>query len=158
MTGIQLITRELIAEVTDKATGSPRRRMNFNFHAGPEDNPHRMLNILLRGTYVPPHRHLNPDKSEAFLVLEGAAKVVCFDDAGQPTAVHRLTAPTESPVWGIDLAAGIWHTILAESDVAVCYEVKPGPWQPSSDKDFATWAPKENQPGWREYLTYLEGL
>ena len=158
MNTIQLITRQLADNVANQAAASPRRRMNFNFHAGPEDNPHRMLNVLLRGTYITPHRHLNPAKPEGFLVLDGVAKLICFDDAGAPIAVHRLTAPGASPVWGVELAAGVWHTLLAESETAVCYEVKPGPWRPASDKDFAPWAPRENQPGWREYLTYLEGL
>jgi cupin fold WbuC family metalloprotein len=116
------------------------------------------LNVLLRGTYVTPHRHIDPPKPEAFLVLTGAIKIVLFDDVGQPEAVHRLTAPGTGPAWGIDLDPGIWHTILAESDTAVCYEVKPGPYTAASDKDFAPWAPRENQPGWREYLAMLEAL
>jgi hypothetical protein len=36
-----LITSELIAQVLDQARQSPRRRMNYNFHAGMEENPHR---------------------------------------------------------------------------------------------------------------------
>jgi hypothetical protein len=38
---------------------------------------------------------------------------------------------------------------------AVCYEVKPGPWNPASDKEFAVWAPDEGRP---EAAAYLAGL
>jgi cupin fold WbuC family metalloprotein len=158
MSDIQLITRKLVDEVRARAQASARRRMNYNFHASAEDNPHRMLNILVRGTYIAPHRHRNPDKAESFLVLEGVAKVICFNDTGEPAQVHRLYAPGSGDIWGIDLAAGVWHTICAESEYAVCYEVKPGPWQAATDKEFAPWAPRENEPGWLDYLRYLEGL
>jgi len=158
MTDITLINRALIDQVIEQAAASPRRRMNYNFHTAPEDNPHRMLNILMHDTYIAPHRHLNPDKPESFLVLEGVARIVCFDDEGTPTAVHRLSAPGMGETWGIDLKAGVWHTIYSESEYSVCYEVKPGPWRPATDKDFAPWAPRENQPGWQGYLSYLKGL
>ena len=144
MQGVQLITDGLFAELTERAGASPRRRMNHNFHEGPGDNPHRMLNVLLRGTYVRPHRHVTPAKSEAFLPLTGRVGIVCFDDNGVTTGQFLLDAA--GPVRGIDLAPGVWHTVVALSAVTVCYEVKPGPWEPASDKDFAAWAPAEQTP------------
>jgi cupin fold WbuC family metalloprotein len=140
----QLITESLFDEIAGRARVSPRRRMNHNFHAAPEDNPHRMLSVLLRGTYVRPHRHVTPPKSEAFLPLTGSVGIVTFDDEGNVIERYRLDAL--GPVRGIDLPAGIWHTVLALTDESVCYEVKPGPWEPASDKDFAAWAPAEGTP------------
>ncbi|MBL8241317.1 MAG: WbuC family cupin fold metalloprotein [Bryobacterales bacterium] len=141
MPSVQLITTELFAVIEAGAAASSRRRLNHNFHSGPNDNPHRMLNVLLRGTYVRPHRHVTPEKSEAFLPLTGRVGIVCFDDNGAVTGSYLLDA--NGAVRGIDLAPGVWHTVLALSDVSVCYEVKPGPWIPASDKDFAAWAPAE---------------
>lgn len=101
-----------------------------------------------------PHRHIDPPKSETFVVLEGRVAVLVFDEQGQVTEAHRLGEG--EPSIGIDLKAGLWHTILALSDEAVCFEVKPGPWQPSTDKDFAEWAPKEGDSTAEKYLTELE--
>jgi cupin fold WbuC family metalloprotein len=130
--------------------------MNHNFHVGPDDNPHRFLNVLLRGTYIRPHRHADPPKAESFLVLEGAAELILFDDAGRITERYQLGMEARGgKTWGVDLAAGIWHTIVAVTDRVVCFEVKPGPWEPSSDKEFATWAPAEGASG---AGAYLEGL
>src|SRR5262249_27638021 len=141
MAEVKLITAALFDSVAQAAAESSRRRMNHNFHSGSADNPHRFLNVLLQGTYVRPHRHANPPKSETSLVLEGVADVILFDDAGAVTARHRLgeNSAEGGRVWGIDIPAGRWHTILPRAARAVCFEVKPGPWEPSSDKEFAEW-------------------
>jgi cupin fold WbuC family metalloprotein len=156
MSEVKLISSGLFETVADRALASPRRRMNHNFHASAEDNPHRFLNVLLRGTYIRPHRHSDPPKAETFLVLEGIAEVILFDDRGVITARHSLGAETaEGRVWGVDLPPGVWHTILPRTDRAVCFEVKPGPWQAASDKEFAPWAPLEDSPSAAEYCRKL---
>jgi cupin fold WbuC family metalloprotein len=156
MSGVRLITESLIDEVTERASASARLRMNYNFHSGPADNPHRFLNVLLRGTYIRPHRHSFPPKPETFLVLEGAADVIVFDGSGSMEARYQLGADSpDGRLWGIDILAGIWHTILARTERAVCFEVKPGPWEPASDKEFAEWAPAEGDPSVPEYLRRL---
>lgn len=152
MADVHVITGALFDAVTEKARGSARRRMNHNFHAGAADNPQRMLNVSLEGTYIQPHRHLEPPKAESFLVLEGEADVFVFDDRGAVTARYRLG---REGVWGVDLPAGTWHTILPRTARAVCYEVKPGPWEPATDKEFAPWAPREGDAAAAEYAKKL---
>ena len=44
---------------------------------------------------------------------------------------------------------------MLEPDTVV-FEVKPGPYQPTSDKDFAPWAPAEGGPDAPAYLADLE--
>jgi cupin fold WbuC family metalloprotein len=145
MTEVKLIPGSLFDTVAGLAAESPRLRMNHNFHSGAADNPHRFLNVLLRGTYIRPHRHSDPPKSESFLVLEGMADVLIFDDQGVVTARYQLGGESEGGrVWGIDIPPGVWHTILPRTARAVCFEVKPGPWVPATDKEFASWAPAEN--------------
>lgn len=153
---VQLVHEQLFTEVAERAAQSSRRRMNHNFHSSAEDNPHRFLNVLLEGTYVRPHRHLDPPKAETFLVLEGAASVLVFNDAGEVTARYDLGMPSEhGHLWGVDIPPGIWHTIIAQSARVVCFEVKPGPWNPATDKDFAAWAPTEQDPEREAYLGTL---
>jgi cupin fold WbuC family metalloprotein len=157
MAEIHLISESLFNTVANHAAASLRRRMNHNFHSGPTDNPHRFLNVLLRGTYVRPHRHLDPPKAESFLVLEGVADVVLFDDYGSITNRYRLGADSpEGHLWGVDLSPGVWHTIVAKTERVVCFEVKPGPWEPANDKEFATWAPAETDPAAASYRNALE--
>jgi cupin fold WbuC family metalloprotein len=152
---VQLITRSLFDEVAGRASESPRRRMNHNFHAGPTDNPHRFLNVLLKGTYICPHRHLIPPKAETFLVLEGLVAFLLFDDEGHVTASYALGPGGEA--LGIDVQPGLWHTLTAITERAICFEVKPGPWDPASDKEFAVWAPEEGDPRACAWLKNLIG-
>ncbi|MBI3208803.1 MAG: WbuC family cupin fold metalloprotein [Candidatus Solibacter usitatus] len=154
---VQLIGDELFQEVLGMAGKSPRRRMNHNFHHSLEEPCHRFLNVLLRGTYVPPHRHVTPPKSEAFVVLEGQLAVFLFDDCGEVTRVEILGRGDygDSKTIGIDVGAGMWHSMAVLTGHAVCYEVKPGPYAAMSDKDFAPWAPREGEPGTKEYLQKL---
>jgi cupin fold WbuC family metalloprotein len=151
---MHLINRELIDSVLEQARKSPRRRMNFNFHPTMEDNPHRFLNVMLEGTYVAPHRHTTPPKAEAFLVLEGELALVQFDDSGAIGGAHRLGPG--GPSYGIDLEPGAWHTLVVLSEYAVVYEVKPGPYTATTDKDFAPWAPREGDPAAADYLKQLQ--
>lgn len=152
---MQFIDDQIIRKTLEAARQSPRRRMNYNFHSGPEDNPHRFLNVMLRDTYVAPHRHLRPPKAESFLVLEGCIVLITFEDDGAIRGRHYLGDRAPATAHGIDLEPGVWHTLTAISDHAVCYEVKPGPWDPATDKEFAPWAPREGDPQAPEYLRNL---
>jgi len=157
--GIQLIDRALLDRVRREAEGSPRLRKNYNFHQTFDENPNRLLNVLVRGTYICPHRHLDPPKAESFLMLEGVVAFFIFDDTGQVTARYELGMDAARPdlAPGIDLAPGVWHTLAALTPHATCYEAKPGPYVPASDKDFAPWAPREGEPGAGAYLERLLG-
>jgi cupin fold WbuC family metalloprotein len=147
---VQPIDAGLFERVLDGARASSRRRLNFNFHATPGENPSRFLNVLLRGTYITPHRHIDPPKAESLIVLEGRVAFLVFDDDGRIEERYSLDSGR-----GIDVGSGVWHTAAALSEHAVCFEVKPGPYAAASDKDFAPWAPREGDP---RSVAYLESL
>jgi cupin fold WbuC family metalloprotein len=148
---IELLNRALLDSLIERARQAPRLRTNHNFHRTPEENPHRFLNVMARGTYIAPHRHLEPPKAESFLVLEGEIAFYTFDDAGNILTVERLG---RDPI-GVDLQPGVWHTMAVLTEYAICYEVKPGPYAPASDKEFGAWAPREGEPGMQAYLNLL---
>jgi cupin fold WbuC family metalloprotein len=127
--------------------------MNYNFHSSMEDNPHRFLNVLLRGTYIQPHRHQNPPKAESFLVLQGEAVLFLFAEDGK--VIRRHTLGPQAEAVGIDIPPGVWHSLAVLSEHVICFEVKPGPYTQAADKEFAAWAPREGDPGAQ---AYLEGL
>jgi cupin fold WbuC family metalloprotein len=154
MSNVQLLTGSLFRDLIEQAGRTPRRRLNYNFHAGPEDNPHRFLNVFLEGSYVRPHRHKDPPKSEAFLVLEGRMAVFLFDENGAVERTMVISSGADEDR-GVDLPPCLWHTVAALTPHAVCYEVKSGPWNPATDKEFAPWAPEE---GSAEAASYLAGL
>jgi cupin fold WbuC family metalloprotein len=148
---IQLLDRALFDTLIERARRSPRLRTNHNFHASLDERAHRFLNVMIAGTYIAPHRHLAPPKAESFLVLEGEVAFFAFDDGGRISAAYRLG---RDPV-GIDIQPGLWHTTAVIGDHAICHEVKPGPYSPLNDKEFAPWAPREGDPDAPAYLKAL---
>ncbi len=149
---IQLVTTALLNATIERAKQSPRLRMNHNFHASDDANIHRFLNAFVRGTYVAPHRHINPPKPEVFLALAGRIAFFVFDDQGAITCCFRLG---EGGLIGVDVQAGVWHGMVVLGESAVIYEVKPGPFVPTSDKDFAPFAPREGDSAVADYLAML---
>ncbi|KEF43150.1 MAG: hypothetical protein ER33_02810 [Cyanobium sp. CACIAM 14] len=140
---LQRIDQTLFDTVAAAAAGSPRRRLNYNFHA-PSDRVQRFLNVLQPGTYVRPHRHLRErpgEGFECFLVLQGAVGLLLLDGRGLVFQRERISAA--GPVRGIELAEGVIHTLVALSADAVLMEIKQGPYQPAADKDFLAGFPPE---------------
>ena len=114
---------------------------------------HRMLNALQPYSYIQPHRHLHPPKSESVIVLQGAILCFLFNPHGQVEEVYTLAAGSD--LLGVDSEPGVFHTFLALIEDTVLFETKPGPYEQSSDKDFAPWAPAEGTPQTQAYLEYL---
>jgi cupin fold WbuC family metalloprotein len=89
---ITLIDDTLLDAVCAEAAASPRRRKNRNFHPRDDHPGHRLLNALMADTYIPPHRHLDPNKDETYVVLRGLLGLVEFDDAGRVTGTLKVGA------------------------------------------------------------------
>ena len=112
-----------------------------------------MLNAIEPSTYVRPHKHENPDKVEAFVILKGKVLIVEFDDSGNIRA--SIVLSLNDGVYGVEIPPRTWHTIVSLEPETVVYEVKEGPYSPIDDKDFASWAPNENS---KECDSYIKDL
>jgi len=150
---LKIVSPKLLDDLTQKARNSSRRRLNHNFHEDLTDPINRMLNALEPGTYLQPHKHENPDKREVFIVLRGSLVVVFFDTSGNPTDFVLLDPQKGNHA--VEIPVGAWHTLISLESGSVVYEVKDGPYLPLSDKNFASWAPKEGDQACEEYLEKL---
>jgi cupin fold WbuC family metalloprotein len=148
-----VINRQLAANVAEEAKTSARLRKNYNFHEDYADPVNRMLNAFEPGTYVRPHKHESPDKCEVFLVLTGKALAVQFDDAG--AIAEHIVLDHAAGIYGVEISPRAWHSILSLAPGTVLYEVKPGPYAPLSDKNFAPWAPAEGSSDAPAYLASI---
>lgn len=151
-----IIDQALIDQKAQDARQSDRRRNIHVLHTGDEDTLHRMLNAFQPGTYVAPHRHVAVPKAEAVLVIQGSLGFVRFADDGTYQAEGFVYMNPGNGVFGVDYRAGVWHTFIALEPDTVVLEVKPGPYDAATDKEFATWAPKEGEAGTTDYLARLE--
>jgi cupin fold WbuC family metalloprotein len=150
---LTLLTDTLLDSVCQHARESPRRRVIAPFHRSESELLHRMLNAVQPDSYVRPHRHLEPPKAEAWIVLRGALLFFTFHDDGR--VKERLLLRAGSPAFGVDLVPGVYHSFIALEPDTVIYEVKNGPYQASSDKTFAPWAPAEHSAEAATYMALL---
>ena len=149
------IDDSLLDAVAGAARASPRLRRNHNFHRADTDASHRLLNAIEPGSYVVPHRHLDPEKDETFVVLRGRFGLVLFDDDGVVT--HRIVLDTAGPTYGVTIPHGTFHSIVSLAAGSVFLEAKAGPYLPLTGAERAIWAPAEQDADAAGYLTWLEG-
>lgn len=152
---LQIIDNQLLDALSLAARQSPRLRKNHNLHASYDEPCQRLLNAVEPGSYLRPHRHLEQAKPECFVLLRGRIAVLTFTDDGQIEQVVFLSGGEGCQ--GVDLPAGVWHSMVSLESGSVFFETKPGPYRPLSDKDFAPWSPAEGSAGVGAYLARLEG-
>lgn len=142
-----LYTRDPITTVNEvdidslkaRASVNRRRRVRLCAHPDVQDALHEMLIVHYKGNYVPPHKHLG--KCESFHMIEGALRVVLFDDEGNIRDVIRLDASiSEDSFLYYRLFNDVYHTILLTSEVVVFHETTNGPFS-EGEVIFPEWAP-----------------
>jgi cupin fold WbuC family metalloprotein len=134
-----VINKPLLDSVSEQAVNSQRLRMNYNFHRQLDDPLNRLLNAMEPGSYFPPHRHKNPDKEEIFLVLRGSVLILIFDENGSVISSTEISPKKE--IYGMEIEAGVWHSLIVLEPNTVVYEVKKGPYAPLTPNNIAPWAP-----------------
>ena len=142
---VQLINKELLSELYEKAARNERLRMNFDLRTSPKDTSQRMLNALEPGTHVPIHRHLKT--SETVICLEGCLDWIFYEelpnmDAGGPihdgeTAADescfaetaRFRVCPRDGLYGIQVPKGTWHSVIVHEPSTIL-EAKDGAYAP----------------------------
>lgn len=150
---IRRIDQSLLDRIAAEAAHHPRLRMNYNSHQHQEP-VQRFLNAVEPGSYVRPHRHVDPPKWEMFVCLRGRGAAVVFDDNGRMTEMVRLD-PMRGE-YGAEIKAGAWHSIISLATGSVFLEVKEGPYEPKHAGVFAPWSPASDDPGVAEFVARIE--
>jgi len=150
---MKIIDQKRLDRLSREAATAERRRKNLNLHDDYADPCQRLFNAMEPGTYVRPHRHLDPPRSECFMAIRGKLALVVFVDDGQIETVVPFGDGCETVA--IDLPPATWHSLVSLEAGSIFFETKPGPYAALSDKDFAPWSPEE---GSVEAQRYLEDL
>ncbi len=140
-------------DVLKKARASPRKRSIYCFHDSPR-GLQRMINAGLSDTYCPPHKHENPDKLEIFSIVKGKVAILVYNNDGKVSESFILDE--NGPLKAVEVLPGTWHNFVVISKEAAVYEIKEGDYNPETDKNFAPWAPKEEEK--EKAKKYLESL
>lgn len=151
---LRTLTRLDLDNVLMAARKSPRKRATLRLHEHHE-TVQRMLNGVLPGTYVAPHKHENPDKVELFSILRGSVAIAQFDEQGNIADVAMLN--TTNDVYVVDIAPRTYHTLIA-LEPSVLLEIIEGPYEAATHKQLAPWALEEDHPSAAAYLLYLTSI
>ena len=150
---IDIIDIKLLDAVSSQAEDSPRLRKNHNIHKSHEEPCNRLLNAIEPGSYIRPHRHLDPAKDESVVILRGRLGVIEFDDKGTVTQKNLLSTGGEAVA--ANVPSGVFHTFVSLEQGTVFFEAKAGPYKPITEEEVAPWAPAE---GSAEAPAYLENM
>lgn len=151
-----IVTRDLLNQVTEQARISPRLRKNHNIHPSDDSRCHRLLNAIEPSSYVRPHRHLDPEKDEAFILMSGRLGVITFSDNGDVS--ESVILSRESGNLAADIPHAVYHTCLSLAPGTVFYEAKAGPYRPLTEAEKAPWAPGDDDAAVPAYLERLRKL
>ncbi len=153
---MKVITSELLDQVSAEARKNPRLRQNYNFHPYDESRCHRLLNAIEPGSYIRPHRHLDPEKDEAFILMSGRLGVVIFTDDGEIAETAVLSRANGN--LAADIPHGIYHTVVSLESGTVFYETKAGPYRQLNEGEKVTWAPEDSDPQSQVFVMRLRSL
>lgn len=153
---IDIIDNKLLDAVSSQAKDSPRLRKNHNIHKSHEEPCNRLLNAIEPGSYIRPHRHLDPAKDESVVILRGRLGVIEFDDNGA-VMQKTLLAPGGEAV-AANVPSGVFHTFVSLEKGTVFFEAKAGPYKPITEEEFASWAPGDGSSEAQDYLENLAEL
>jgi cupin fold WbuC family metalloprotein len=150
---MQVITRDLLYQLSEEAASSPRLRKNFNLHPANESHCHRLLNAIEPASYIRPHRHLDPEKDEAFILMSGRLGIILFSDDGEITDCVILSH--QDGILAADIPNGVFHTAVSLESGTAFFEAKAGPYLPLTEAETASWAPQDGE---EDAVCYLEFL
>lgn len=153
MSKVQTVDVTLIDDLLAQASTAPRLRKNLNFHERESHPCQRLLNAIVPGSYVRPHRHTRENKEEFMIVVKGCLGVLLFDAQGAVTAKMKLAE--NGPVRAVSIPTGVYHTAVALQPTVI-FEAKGGPYAPHLPEELADFAPAEGSDAARDYLRQME--
>lgn len=132
------IDNKLLDELTERAKGNPRRRMHYDLRTQATENSptwsdssQRILNVMMKDTVIPIHRH--NETSETVIVLKGSGDEVTYDHEGQE--LERVTISADSNCRAVQVPRNVYHTFIPHEDGTVIFEAKDRAYDPERTED-----------------------
>ncbi len=156
---MKVFTTQYFEDLIGAASQSPRLRAHANVHNSYNDKCQKLFNAIQINSYIRPHRHSLDPKEECLVAISGLFALIEFNDHGDIKSILLFGSENYSQKFkiasGIEVNAFTWHTVVALVDKSIIFEVKTGPFDLQSAKEFAPWSPEE---GSQESLSYHKTL
>jgi cupin fold WbuC family metalloprotein len=129
------VDASVLSQLKDAASRYPGKNVRLCLHSGPEATFHTMVVLDRKGTYYPPHKHV--DKGECWHVIEGSMAAFAFNESGEVIDAQRLDS-TDAFLYRLEV--GMYHTVIPLTEMVLYHESKPGPFLGSKDSVVPDWA------------------
>ena len=136
---MRVIDEKLLNEVSERVNANPRRRMHYDlrtqaFDEDPDwkDTSQRMLNVMMKDTVIPIHRHT--ETSETVIVLRGSGDEVTYDDDGHE--LERVTLAADSGCRAVQVPRNVYHTFVPHEEGTAIFEAKDRTYDPEGTEVF----------------------
>lgn len=146
------IAKKDIDQLRQVAYSNPRQRARYCTHASVDDDVHEMIIYHTKGTYIRPHKHIG--KTESFLLIDGEADVLIFDEEGGLTHARNLGKYESGKDLYYRIPESCYHSQIFRKDT-IFHEATKGPFK-KKDTVYPEWAPEEG--GQRLVTDYMKKL
>lgn len=123
----EVFDKNFLNDLLMKASGSERKRLNYDLRNSIMDTSQRMLNALLPLTKVPIHQH--EDTSETVICLSGRLEEIFYEPINVKNddfrEIARFVLDSKKGPIGMQIPAGVWHSIKV-LEPSVIFEAKDG--------------------------------
>ena len=134
---MKILDNVVFNSVQEEAAASPRRRMHYDLRTQVEepewqDTSQRMLNVMMKDTVIPIHRH--SETSETVIVLRGSGDEVIYNKKGEET--ERVALRYGSNCAAVQVPRNAYHTFIPHEDGTVIFEAKDRAYDPEKTEEF----------------------
>ena len=136
---MKILDYRLFDNIVELAKENPRRRMNLDLRtqsmdtdSGWKDTSQRMLNVMMKDTVIPIHRHA--ETSETVVILKGSGDEVIYDERGEE--IERVTLRYGSDCPAVQVPRNVYHTFVPHEDGTVIFEAKDRAYDPIKTEEF----------------------
>ena len=136
---MKILDYRLFDNIVELAKENPRRRMNLDLRtqsmdtdSGWKDTSQRMLNVMMKDTVIPIHRHA--ETSETVVILKGSGDEVIYDERG--VEIERVTLRYGSDCPAVQVPRNVYHTFVHHEDGTVIFEAKDRAYDPIKTEEF----------------------
>ncbi len=150
---IVTIDNEDLVFLKKEVLETPNKRIRICAHENSSDHLHEMLIVMVKGSYVRPHKHI--DKSESFHIIEGALGVIIFDDEGEILKVIPMGDISSGKIFFYRLSSTHYHSLILRTDFVIFHETTKGPFF-KEETLWAPWSPAVGDPAEKLFLKDLD--
>jgi len=157
---MKVFSSQYFEDLLSASMESERLRAHANIHGSYADPCQKLFNAINTDSYIRPHRHSLDPRDECLVAVRGLFSLIKFNNQGGIESIILFGSEKYSEQFsiaaGVELPAGIWHTVVSLIDKSILFEVKSGPFDPSIAKELAPWAPEERDINVSQYLVTLK--